>query len=101
MWDSLALGGIPFHLDGDHGLIVEGLDACGMFRRRLEDRFHHGLRRIRPTFGDDFFQTGAAKEFACFVRRIENAVTEEHKDVIGFRLESEFVAEDGALMLQR
>src|SRR5581483_4101022 len=62
-----------------------------MCRNRCEDAVHYGLGRRVHYPGDDLFQASTPKQVSRTVAGVENAVTEEHEQIVGFRLKRELV----------
>src|SRR5262249_42100813 len=64
-------------------LIIEGFGAGGEFGDRVKDVVDDLLCRSRVASADDLFYPGAAKSIAFKVRRVADAITEEHQDIAG------------------
>src|SRR5208282_2739098 len=88
---SLAFTRPRFDFDGDHGLIVESIDSRGKLRDCLEDFVDHAVRGFRGTAGYDRSHALLSERLAVAVAGVENAVTEEHEQIAGLGLETEFI----------
>src|SRR5271170_7541215 len=73
--------GRSFHLDGDDGLIVKGLDPFGVIGNSGEDGINQLFGAAMRLFPDDLLQALTAEEIAFGACGVENPVAKEKKDV--------------------
>src|SRR5208337_2876216 len=70
-----------FHLDGDDGLIVKGLDSVGVVRNSGEDGVNQVFGAAVRAIADDLLQALAAKQITLGTCGIENSVAEKEEHV--------------------
>src|SRR5271165_411926 len=74
-------GGSSFHLDGDDGLIVKGLDPFGMIGNRGEYGVHQLLGTATRLFTDNLLQPLAAEKLTLGTCGVEDSIAEKEKEI--------------------
>src|SRR5271157_537971 len=74
-------GGRSFHLDGNDGLIVKGLDPVGVVRDSGKDGVYQLFGATMRLFADDLLQALAPEHLALGTRSVENSIAEKEEDV--------------------
>src|SRR5208283_5000819 len=74
-------GGRSFHLDGDDGLIVEGLYPFGVIGHSGEYGVNQLFGAAMRLFPDDLLQALAAEQFTLGTGGIEDSIAEKEKNV--------------------
>src|ERR1039457_2270134 len=74
-------GGCSFHLEGNNGLIVKGLDAFGMGGNSGEYRVHQLLGAAMCLFADDLLEAVATEQLTLGTGSVKNSIAEEEEDV--------------------
>src|SRR5208337_444508 len=73
--------GRSFHLDGDDGLIVKGLDSVSVVRDSGKDGVYQLFGATMRLFADDLLQALAPEHLAVGTGSVENSIAEKEEDV--------------------